>query len=91
MTTTTTLLAPDPLSCTTQALIRLWRGDLDRARTHLAGLSPADLAQARMVAQRLVLLARSLTPDGVAAAVLAPDSLPLPAGVDGFNIAGRAS
>lgn len=86
---TTIVLDPDALTCTMQALIRLWRNDPGRARRYLALMSPAELAEARMNAQRLVLLIQSLTPEGVAMAILQPDSLP--DGVDGFSIAGRVS
>ena len=81
------LLPADPDTTTAAALRWTCRGDTDMARTYLAKLSPVQFAEARMHVTRLALLMASMTPAGVAAAVLQPDTLP--EGVDGYQIAGR--
>lgn len=84
---TTILLPADPDTTTAAALRWTCRGDLDMARMYLAKLSPVQLAEARMHLMQLALLIQSMTPEGVAAAAPAPDSLP--DGVEGFSVAGR--
>lgn len=88
---TTVVLAPDPMTTTCTALRWEWRSNGDLAEHYLRQLSDAERAEARMVLLRLALRIDAMTPEGVAAALLAPDSLPLPAGVDGYAISGRTS
>ncbi len=88
----TILLPPDPVTMVATAYRWACRNDLDLARHYLSYLKPAELAEARMHLLRLALrVIPSMTPEGVAAAALAPDSLDLPDGVDGFGITGRAT
>lgn len=72
---TTVVLPPDPATVVTTALRWTYRNDLDLAERYLRTVSEVDLAEARHHLLRLALLIQSLTPEGVAAAALAPDSL----------------
>ena len=84
---TTILLSPEASTTTNVALYWVWRGKGDRARQYVDKLSDVERAEAYMHLMRLALLVKSMTPEGVAAAMLQPDSLP--DGVDGYAIAGR--
>lgn len=73
---TTILLPPDPMTTTCTAVRWEWRGDReDLVERYLNQLTAAERAEARMVLRRLALRIDAMTPEGVAAALLAPDSL----------------
>ena len=75
MLVTAILLSPEASTTTNIALLWVWRNDLPLARQFMEKLTDAERAEARHHLTRLALLIQAMTPEGVAAAVLQPDSL----------------